>query len=103
MKKIIFLFTFILLVSCSNDDNQVSKYKSVGVLEGLDMAMCACCGGYIIIIDNKRYLVQNELPNQENLDLENLPINVKLNWKFKEQACDNHIIVSAIEQIQVVD
>lgn len=103
MKKIICLFTFILLVSCSNDNNEVNKYKSVGVLEGLDMAMCACCGGYIIIIENKRYLIQNELPNQENLDLKNLPIDVKLNWEFRRQACDDNIIVYAIEQIQVVD
>lgn len=98
MKKIVLLLVLIISVSCSNNDEKT--YKSVGIIEGIDMTMCACCGGYIIKIDTKKYLVQEELPNKENLDLNNLPITVKLDWELKKEACDNHITVSAIEQIK---
>lgn len=101
MKKIILLLVLIISVSCSKNDDE-KTYKSVGIIEGIDMTMCACCGGYIIKIENKTYRFQDEFPNKENLDLENLPINVNLDWELKKDPCSsfNIITISAIEQIK---
>ncbi len=95
MKKLILLFVLIISVACSTDDDNEKIYRSTGVIEGVDNGKCLCCGGYIIIIDEKRYLAPDELPNKENLDLENLPIKVKLDWELKNEDCDNHITVLA--------
>lgn len=103
MKKIVLLFVLIILASCSNDD-KVKTYKSEGKITGYDYTLCACCGGYFVEIENKIYRFPDEFPNKENLDLENLPIDIKLDWELKKDACIEDVItISAIEQIQVVD
>lgn len=105
MKKIAFLFALVTLLACSNDDdNTIKTYKSNGEIKGIDLTECACCGGYIIVIENKTYRFQEEFPNKENLDLENLPIWVALDWELKkDDACENHITITAIKQIQLID
>jgi len=98
MKNLIFIvLTSLLLVSCSNDSD--NDFNSEGLITGIDLRLCACCGGYFIEIEDVVYNFTDEFPNKESLDLENLPLKVKLNWELKSGGCDNFITISAIEPI----
>ena len=77
----------------------MKNYKSEGIITGYDVRFCACCGGYFIEIEDDVYNFVGEFPNQGNLDLENLPLKVKLNWELKPEGCDSFITISAIEAI----
>jgi len=97
MKKISVFALLILLLSCANNDDSTKNYKSEGIITAIDFTECLCCGGYIIEIENNGYHFFDEFPNKENLDLENLPIKVKLDWELISGTCDNFISISAIE------
>jgi len=100
MRKIVFYIFITLLVSCSTNDDGLKSYKSEGTITGVDPRFCLyCCGGYFIEIEDEVYNFVGEFPNQEKLDLENLPLQVKLNWELKSEGCDNFITISAIEAI----
>jgi len=104
--KIIIHIVLICLVgislSCNNDDsNNEMEFKSIANLEGHDIALCLCCGDWLIKIENdqNRYQFKN-LPQDSNIDLQNVqfPISVKLNWRLDENsACPNYIIIEQIE------
>jgi hypothetical protein len=98
--KAIRLIIFLLIVfACTREDND---YRSVGVITGIDGTMCGCCGGWIINIENSRYLIDS-MPDNSNLDLttETLPVTVKLDWQFVNNGCSafNRIIVQRIKKI----
>ncbi|MBN1599291.1 MAG: hypothetical protein JW894_13435 [Bacteroidales bacterium] len=103
MKKVISIVItglLMLLSSCSKEDERI-KYESTGYLIGPDLALCICCGGYIITIDGsvEEYRFEN-LPDESDLDLNelNLPAPVKLNWHMdRECGSINYIIIEDIE------
>ena len=74
--KLIIFLIFAAFASCDKDND---TYKSVGIITGEDLTMCACCGGYFINIDDVQYLI-NSMPKNSNLDLqqETFPITVHL-------------------------
>ncbi|MDO5980299.1 hypothetical protein [Flavivirga spongiicola] len=86
MKKIVLLVTLCsLFLACKNDDDSAEiKYESTAVIKGQDLTLCACCGGWIIEIDNMTTDYRFEiLPENANIDLQKVtfPLNVKLNWE----------------------
>ncbi len=90
---------FILLfsLSCSMEED---SYKSNGVITGIDLSECACCGGYFIEIDRDTYRFFN-LPQNSNLNLNNpvFPIHVLLDWNPDPNAClGDEIIVTRIAE-----
>ena len=96
MKKILLAFIVVLsiLTSCKKIENpNQSDGFSDGVITGEDLTLCACCGGWIIKIDSLTYKFWS-IPdtNEIKLDYNNLPIPVKLKWKFKDKACRNDLI-----------
>ena len=102
-------FTLLLFIvfgffaSCNNDDNSNNEFESTAKITGLDLTLCACCGGWIINISgedpDKRF---TNLPQSSNIDLENatLPINVKLNWSESNDYCGKGILIESIKLIQ---
>ena len=84
VKLLVFLF-FIAFVSCDNDSD---SYRSIGVITGMDGTMCGCCGGWIIFIDDVRYLIDS-MPKNSNLDLqqESFPLTVHLDWQLIKSSC----------------
>ncbi len=99
MKIIIFLSVLIVTLSIASCSSEEDEFRSNGTITGIDIRECACCGGYIIDIDNVTYRFF-ELPDNSNLNLENpgFPIPVRLNWIKDPNAClGDEIIVYRIE------
>lgn len=98
MKKLFFLTLLIIpiLIGCNEDDSMDS-----GVITGIDVRECSCCGGFFIDIKDSTYRFQT-LPAGSNIDLinnPNFPINVELNWKMKDTLClGDEIIVLKISR-----
>ncbi|MFC2131888.1 hypothetical protein ACFLSQ_10680 [Bacteroidota bacterium] len=104
MKIIIFFvcISLLIILSCSSDDNTTndSQYNSDGIITGLDMRECACCGGWFIDIADSTYRFY-EIPEGSNIDLFNatLPMNVYLDWHKSENPClGDEIIVERISK-----
>ena len=93
----------LILTSCNNDDDTELEFESTALISGFDMTLCACCGGWIINIDEeeagKRFY---ELPQDSDIDLETavFPISVKLNWTASNDYCGNGIVIESIELIE---
>ena len=87
MKKIIFAGIFIILIisSCSADEND---NMSDGIITGIDVRECSCCGGYFIAIKDSTYRFYT-LPAGNGVELENpvFPIYVKLEWAKADTVC----------------
>ena len=100
MLKMIAAFIFILLlsISCSMEED---SYKSSGIITGVDVRECSCCGGYYIDIEGNTYRFY-EIPQNSNLKLDNqvFPVYVKLDWNPDPNAClgDEIIITRITEQ-----
>jgi len=54
MKAIQIIFLLFIMFACTKEDND---YKSVGTITGINGTMCGCCGGWIIYIEDVRYLI----------------------------------------------
>ena len=98
LKKI---FTCIVLVMslwfCSEQEDE---YASTGIITGIDVRECSCCGGYFIEIADSTYRFYN-IPPGSKLNLENpdFPVYVKLDWHEDPNAClGDEIIVNRIEK-----
>jgi len=95
--RIVFLVLIIFACTKENDD-----YKSIGTITGIDGTMCGCCGGWIINIDDGRYLIDS-MPDNSGLDLskETFPITVKLDWQVVNNGCSffGRITVQRIKKI----
>lgn len=93
---LIILMVFVAFVTCNKDKD---TYKSVGIITGEDMTMCACCGGYIIYIDDVRYLFDSVPENSGiNLQKETFPLTVQLDWQLIESGCHLRIEVLRIKK-----
>jgi len=96
-KRIIFLVLIMIACTKENDD-----YKSIGTITGMDGTMCGCCGGWIININNGRYLIDS-MPDNSGLDLskETFPVTVKLDWQVVNNGCSfyGRITVLRIKKI----
>jgi len=96
MKTLRIIFLLVILFSCTKEN---SNYKSVGTITGIDGTMCGCCGGWIINIEDVRYLIVS-MPKDSDLDLskETYPITVRLDWQLVSNGCKqfNNIDVQRI-------
>jgi hypothetical protein len=83
-----------------NDDNKATEFESQGLIMGLDEALCACCGNWLILIEGEQNIDQFlELPHNSEIDLNTavFPISVSLSWKESNSDCDFIIITEIIE------
>ena len=101
--SLLIFFGLVFFTSCSNDDDSQVQFESTATILGLDMTLCACCGGWIIDINgqelNKRF---SELPQSSNIDLQNstFPLSVQLNWDESNEYCGNGITIESIELLE---
>ena len=92
-----------IAISCNNDDDAQLQFESTAVISGLDATLCGCCGGWIITIDGQDFINRfSELPQGANIDLqnENFPLNVQLNWSESEEFCGNGVRIESIDLVQ---
>jgi hypothetical protein len=93
------IFLLFIMIACTKENND---FKSVGTITGIDGTMCGCCGGWIINIEDVRYLIDS-MPENSSLNLaeETFPITVNLDWKLVNNECSffNRIAVQRIKKI----
>jgi len=93
--KLFILFTCtILALGCEK-----SKFAGTGIIKGQDFALCACCGGYFIEINDISYRFDKSvLPAGFTFSENQLPLTVELNWKLRNTSCNdfNWITISKI-------
>ncbi len=90
----IILLAFITFATCNKAGN---NYLSHGTITGQDYRMCACCGGWLITIDDKQYQF-DKMPDGSPIDLnkEKFPLAVKLDWQLNTTGCPNTITIHRI-------
>ncbi|MBI1341955.1 MAG: hypothetical protein GC171_03365 [Terrimonas sp.] len=74
---LIFMVCLLLNFSCKKD----VEYHQVGILTGPDMALCVCCGGVILKINNDTNYRVDSLPGMTAQELFALdfPKNIRFN------------------------
>src|SRR5665647_3389097 len=99
MKVIGIIFLVFIMMACTKEGDD---YKSVGTITGIDGTMCGCCGGWIINIEDVRYLIDS-MPDNSSLNLaeELFPVTVKLDWQLVNNGCSffGRITVQRIKKI----
>ena len=96
MKKILFTFLVLFSMFFSACEEQ-STFESEGLITGYDLSMCACCGGYIIVIDGETYRIW-EFIDEANFVFDDLPQPINLNWSFRVPSCaSDYIVVESYE------
>ena len=104
-----------LIVSCTKSDKVVAAkpaivYENTATIIGQDMALCACCGDWKIIIDNMVYPANvplpfvhqfKFLPASSNIDLSTatFPLLVKINWSVDNNTCNGNFGRIVIDDI----
>jgi hypothetical protein len=86
----------IMLASCMKDND----FGQRGTITGPDYRLCYCCGGYLININDSTYQFR-DIPEQNNINLENasFPIEVIFEWKeHPNPTLCNEIIILRIEK-----
>lgn len=105
IKKLSLLIVLCLafFMKCNNNDDPQTQFESTATISGLDMTLCACCGGWIININgeesDRRF---SELPQNSNIDLQNstFPLSVRLNWTESDEYCGKGITIESIELVE---
>ena len=89
----------ILIILVITSFTSCTKYDYFGYIKGVDYSKCGCCGGTIIEIENKQYNFYEDTKDW-NIDLEKeeLPLKVKVNFHKSESACTNIIVVDNLRK-----
>lgn len=90
----VLLLCITILLGCEKE-----KFASTGIITGQDFALCACCGGYFIDIEDVSYRFEKSvLPSDFTFTDSQLPLTVELDWKLRNTACSdfNWIAISKI-------
>lgn len=86
---ICFLIGTVLLAlgSCNNEGKSVSQ----GTILGVDNRFCACCVGYLIVIDRVTYrFLESDLPKGSTiLKGATYPLNVELRFEKEGDLCND--------------
>lgn len=98
MKKLIITccVSLLILISCGKKKDLMSE----GNIIGQDAALCACCGGWFIEIDNNTYRFNN-LPEDSELDLmdASFPVSVQLEWIVDSVGCiGDEILINELKK-----
>jgi hypothetical protein len=105
-KTFFYLILILLLIACTEDEEVKAKFESSGLITGLDLTLCGCCGGYIIEMDTKTYrCLPADLPETFREFLAGVdfsfPLQVRMTWSLKEYSCSDRITIHKIETISI--
>ena len=84
MKKMIFVILLpVFLASCKKQN----EFQAEGTLTGVDYALCLCCGGVVLTIDNQTGNFRiDSLPYMTNEQLYSMvfPKRIKFNYRIQK-------------------
>lgn len=98
-KRIQIIILIFIAIACKEEGPKFDN----GMITGQDLRLCACCGGWIINIDDVNYRFQTLPPMTKDIDLYNstYPIYVQLAWKPVKNPClGDEIKVSYMREIK---
>lgn len=91
MKPVLLLITCFIALSCTK--KTTPKYQASGIIKGVDLGACACCGGYILQIDGQdtsyRFFY---FPAGSNVDSTHFPVNVNFDYVATGTCGINHFV-----------
>lgn len=99
----IFALTLCSLVACNSDDDTSTTLtcQTEGNFLGYDLALCACCGGAYLEIENDTFYVLT-MP-MIDFPIDTFPQAVKFDWEFATGDCadfqENAIDLSCLEAL----
>lgn len=99
---LILCISVISLLSCEKESSENTP-ETNAIIQGYDLSLCACCGGWIINIegneDRDRF---SQLPANSGIDLDKaeFPLSVKIEWSESDAFCDRGIIIESIQIIE---
>lgn len=100
--RLLIIFTIIGFITSCEDNATLEEveYESTGTIMGYDLTLCACCGGWILMIDNDPNTYRfEELPEDSGLELDRNPLSVQFNWSINRE-CGSYIYLD-IEEIEL--
>jgi len=101
-----YLFLSIVLIctllACQNDDNnEILTCETEGKLLGYDFALCACCGGAYLEMNEDTFYVL-DMPMLDS-PLDSFPLPVKFDWEIATGTCadiqPNAINLTCLEEL----
>ena len=105
MKYLLILSMFCFgLSTCSNDDDAPVEieYESMGTLHGFDGALCACCGSWVVTLEDTLIDYRIEVfPEGFEVNSDELPREIELNWTFNRD-CQSIMYID-VEDIRYVE
>ncbi len=111
IKKIVFISSILFLFSINAfSQKDTTDCITEATITGYDSSRCICCTGWIIFIDNQRYLSRTDIPGWEkpkdftltiviNNKVEEFPIKVCINYSQIIKHCRNQIIINWLDRI----
>jgi hypothetical protein len=90
-----------MISSCEDDNsNEVDLIKSNAILGNYDLALCACCGGYIIFLENDSSSYRFEtLPETSNIILPNEGLEVSITYEVDRVCAEiTYLFITKIEE-----
>lgn len=88
--------------SFSGNEKDEIEFESKGIISGIDSNLCQCCRGYIIEIDGdiNDYRI-GDLPDEFQINIDEIPISVKLNWDIQSTCESIGISYIEVESIEI--
>lgn len=92
MRSLLSILFVLILLSCGKEDT-----TSKATIDGQDLTLCACCGGWILnMADGERYLTDT-IPLA--FEQSELPLEVEIEWKaIDNNPCDKRIVVESAKR-----
>jgi hypothetical protein len=104
MKKVILIISTLLLITVNSCDKK-GDFMGEGVITGVDLRDCACCGGLLINLNSdstKMYTVDtyqiDKVPSDFNIDANtSFPVFIRLDYQQTNALCGKTIDILRFE------
>lgn len=95
-----FVIVSLFFASCTSLQEN-SNYEATGIVRGLDMALCACCGSMKLEIDNDdRSFRVESFPESSGINDTSTDVKIKFDWTL-DRVCQSihYIKINKLEKL----
>lgn len=104
MKKLLLFTVLLSFVMLSCDDEEADFfYADTAEVLGLDATQCACCGDFVLQINNSNQYRAKEYPDgfQDLVDSNEIPFSINLNYTLLDN-CSTYIHIK-IDDFELIE